>query len=1243
MSSDPTQILNVKEPEQIDVLKRPAEDTAVPDVTKRPRLDTSADLMIQDLSRQLDNQSLDEDKRAQLEYELRNAYDIKYQAIQSNLSTDKVTQQLRENPDTSEIARSIDLQMQYVLDAMRSPGDKFQPNIKEIKAAYAERYQQLQAAKERLYDASVKVNQVRGQADMENYYKAQMIETLQSLDGSNSVLAKAQAKYGDAVQDEQNMVGAALQRFSFIQSIFSPNAKSMSAPENQMAYTIRNKDQRRGRRLNEKKYDVSQLPLLMDTKQMAKDVLNRTSGDTRELFNDTPFNKWADNTKEEYANYTKNTYDNEVEKLGETLFSKDPSEMTPDELTKFSKFKDAYVVENDHKHYLVTRDDPQWTDEDARQFARQIANEGGNEYYEPEPWEVALSWVTAGLGLALGVAALPLGATAAGLAAGAASAAIGVASMGMPPVGGPEWLHKLFTALSITTAGASLLQGGYAVASAVRAARVINPLAGVSSTVGTFGKALDFVDELPELANAGSVFINRPASAVAEVGQASSWLGKVVQPYAPAAITNVVDQTANIVSQGRNLGYSVLGKFGSYFTKPVTLADEAIQMTDILGDISTVQQPAQQVARQTAQQAAQFRTAILNNPNIDELVVSLRQGGSVMTNSAKNALINGMNRAYLGRLSPFVGSVIDKLGDALLGTVVTRDTVATVVANAQTQFVDAAVAAGVPSADVLGEIIPDTVVAIGRYARNPALNGDVVAEALTEKLFRWASTDATTAKYALQKLYQGAVGAKDAVLRIGTKLLAKAITGSELTDVAKAFVEAIISTGSLGVTGEAAKAAIQEFQDKVSSYMDMTDSLKPLLGDETVNYAQDAIINALSEKITTAADKLFENQTNGFAEAFTDATGMSLQNVIDNYANGIRSDDKSSGKSDQKSTEESNLLISTIAKTVERALPKPLKNLGIADILQRALGNQTLSGAAEDLLGKVQEQVLKTVSNKLSNEKLQSYLQEQFGIDVSAKIFELINSLDMLYGDLPSEKIQDIQKALIQEQFKFVMKKLPNTTRTFVSDVDEKYFKEAAKYAYATDNAPEHIGPFTLIYKSDTIKAYLDPYTKRIMLGIRGTADTRDVKAWVPTGIGMLTSTDRYAYDNEQLKSIFVRYSPSEYTFYIAGHSLGGALSTQFKRDYPFIRNAVVYNSATSPKDIINRADTSILRNYIANDALYNLQGGVLAAGTVFGKKTKSNTGISALDTVLDLYGLVEGHKMDNFFVDERRSSAYNY
>ena len=246
-----------------------------------------------------------------------------------------------------------------------------------------------------------------------------------------------------------------------------------------------------------------------------------------------------------------------------------------------------------------------------------------------------------------------------------------------------------------------------------------------------------------------------------------------------------------------------------------------------------------------------------------------------------------------------------------------------------------------------------------------------------------------------------------------------------------------------------------------------------------------------------------------------------------------------------------------------------------------------------------------------------------------------IKAVEGLIGSGKAASMESTAMAIAQD---YLLNQLPKLRgQQFTSPVEEELFKRVSKEAYSS-NPPSEIGPYKLSYSSDTMKVYIDPGTKRLVIGVRGSADNRDRFAWAPTAVGALKSTDRYAYDKMQLDSIIRRFPPEQYNYFISGHSLGGALSTEFKRQYPFIQKAVVYNSATAPQDIVARDAADVKRIFYKSDILYNLQGGKLTASEVRG----SSKGRSD-DKLLDVIGMVQGHKMDNFFVDERRSTGYNY
>lgn len=246
-----------------------------------------------------------------------------------------------------------------------------------------------------------------------------------------------------------------------------------------------------------------------------------------------------------------------------------------------------------------------------------------------------------------------------------------------------------------------------------------------------------------------------------------------------------------------------------------------------------------------------------------------------------------------------------------------------------------------------------------------------------------------------------------------------------------------------------------------------------------------------------------------------------------------------------------------------------------------------------------------------------------------------IRTVEGLMGSNKTSFAESLAVAFGQD---YLLNHLPKVRgQEFKSPVEEEYFKKVSKEAYSS-NPPSEIGPYKLSYSSDTIKVYVDPDTRRLMLGIRGTSDSRDKMAWVPTGLGAIKSTDRYNYDKVQVESIIQRFPPSQYNYFITGHSLGGAIATEMRRQYPFIQKAVVYNSATSPQDVLARDAEDVKRIFFKSDILYNLQGGKLTASEVRGGSYTAPD-----DPLLAVIGMVQGHKMNNFFVDERRSADYNY
>jgi len=184
----------------------------------------------------------------------------------------------------------------------------------------------------------------------------------------------------------------------------------------------------------------------------------------------------------------------------------------------------------------------------------------------------------------------------------------------------------------------------------------------------------------------------------------------------------------------------------------------------------------------------------------------------------------------------------------------------------------------------------------------------------------------------------------------------------------------------------------------------------------------------------------------------------------------------------------------------------------------------------------------------------------------------------------------------------------------------QSQFFQAARNTYEAV-APDAIGEFVKIRDTRTFDAYLNIKTKSILIGIRGTADAQDIKADAALAVNALTTTLRYEHDKNVLKQLLIAYPVPEYSYYLAGHSLGGAIDTQLKRDFPFLKDSIQFNPAFQPVDFM-RSPSDILRYYTRTDFLYRLGGRNLPNVRVI--EPNRFSGLSAIDSFT-------GHKLENF------------
>lgn len=130
------------------------------------------------------------------------------------------------------------------------------------------------------------------------------------------------------------------------------------------------------------------------------------------------------------------------------------------------------------------------------------------------------------------------------------------------------------------------------------------------------------------------------------------------------------------------------------------------------------------------------------------------------------------------------------------------------------------------------------------------------------------------------------------------------------------------------------------------------------------------------------------------------------------------------------------------------------------------------------------------------------------------------------------------------------------------------------------------VGEYFLTSSTPTMKVYRSAVDdNKVIVGVRGTYDRRDVAADAALAFGRLGKTSRYKDDRDNFAKILQEYSGKHIT--TAGHSLGGAVADRLKRDFPgAIKGGVAYNSAFDAKTLLNGGDRDITRYYAKGDPL---------------------------------------------------------
>jgi hypothetical protein len=159
-------------------------------------------------------------------------------------------------------------------------------------------------------------------------------------------------------------------------------------------------------------------------------------------------------------------------------------------------------------------------------------------------------------------------------------------------------------------------------------------------------------------------------------------------------------------------------------------------------------------------------------------------------------------------------------------------------------------------------------------------------------------------------------------------------------------------------------------------------------------------------------------------------------------------------------------------------------------------------------------------------------------------------------------------------------------------------FLSLTKVSYSASPGTR-IGAFTLALNTPTVHVWEDTAQMIVIVTIRGTILTsrQDIGADMYLAANSLSSTSRYKTDKAMMAQVIARY-PS-YRIYVAGHSLGGAIAMQLKRDFPIIAGVQTFNSAFQPGVDFQNQDMNIQHSYTSSDPLYNLGGKHLANVTV--------------------------------------------
>ena len=190
----------------------------------------------------------------------------------------------------------------------------------------------------------------------------------------------------------------------------------------------------------------------------------------------------------------------------------------------------------------------------------------------------------------------------------------------------------------------------------------------------------------------------------------------------------------------------------------------------------------------------------------------------------------------------------------------------------------------------------------------------------------------------------------------------------------------------------------------------------------------------------------------------------------------------------------------------------------------------------------------------------------------------------------------------------------------------DKDYRRMAQSAYSG----KPVKGYEIVSQSPTIKIFEKPGTDELIVSARGSKDLRDWKTNITLPFNGLASSDRYKEDKAFVKDALEKYGKDK-KVYITGHSLGGAVAEQLKKDFPVIKKGKTYNPAFQGSDFFSHKKSPVERVYGSGDIL-GVFGRHLPGATVNeSKRSIANEAVSGASPVIGKTAdIVRSHQIEN-------------